>query len=52
MDSPCDRCDRSFESLKGLRIHCSLSERKKERVIINRLNVKQQNMEMNTLIVS
>ena len=43
MVSMCDRCDRSFESLKGLRIHRSLSE-KKERVIINRLNVEQRNI--------
>ena len=43
MVSTCDICDRSFESLKGLTIHCSSCE-KKERVIINRLNIEQQNI--------
>ena len=38
-----DICDRSFKSLKGLRIHRS-SREKKERVIINRLNYEQQNI--------
>ena len=43
MVSTCDICDRSFQSLKGLAIHCSSCE-KKERVIINRLNIEQQNI--------
>ena len=43
MASTCDRCDRSFENLKGLRIHRSSCE-KKERVIINCFNVEQQNI--------
>ena len=43
MFSACDICDRSFESLKGLRIHRSSCE-KKERVIIKCLNVDQQNI--------
>ena len=38
-----DICDRSFKSLKGLRIHNSSCE-KKEKLIINRLNLEEQNI--------
>ena len=44
MVSTCDICKRSFGSLRGFRIHRSSCE-KKERVIINRLNVEHQNNE-------
>ena len=43
MVSTCDICERIFKSLKGLTIHNSSCE-KKEKVIINRLNVEQQNI--------
>ena len=44
MVSTCDICKRSFEILRGFRIHGSSCE-KRERVIINRLNVEHQNNE-------
>ena len=44
MVSTCDICNRTFESLRGFRIHKSSCE-KKERVIINRLNIEQQQNE-------
>ena len=44
MVSTCNICKRSFESVRGFRIHC-LSCEKRERVIVSGLNVEHQNNE-------